>query len=362
MKETGIKEQKNSTKAKRTRITRRLVFDIIIFLALLTGGTILLTKSLNFETEKVIKYSEKSDLDYRVYLEKNEFYEEEYLGKDMLYVASLINKIDIDFDYIFESDDKEDLIFTYKIVGKLSISNPTGTKAYFEKTYVLLDEKTVNMNNSNNENIRETISVDYPKYNALANGFKNQYGVDSDSKLTIYMLVTKKNTANSNFELDSSSTMNLEIPLSEKSVDISLDYKKINETSSIIKKKQLTIKDFIPLALSAILVCFSIIMMIKAMRNLNNLRAKKSKYTKYINKVLKEYDRLIAESSTLLSFEGKEIIDINKFSELLDIHDNLQMPIMYYEAEEKKLSYFYISHDNVVYIMKIDANNMDDIK
>lgn len=362
MKKTGVKEQKDITKIKRSKIIKRLVFDIIIFLILIVSGTILLNKSLNFENEKIIKYSEKSDLDYKVYLEENEFYDEPYLGKDMLYVANLIKKVEIAFDYNFESEDKENIIFDYKIVGKLSISNPTGTKSYFEKSYVLLDDKIVNMSNSTGQNIKETISLDYPYYNSLANGFKNQYGVDSDSKLTVYMLISKKNAKDSDFDLDSSSVMNLEIPLSEKSVDISLDYKKINETSNIIKKKQLTIKDFIPLIISASLIILSLIMAIKAIRNINHLRTKKSKYDKYVAKILKEYDRLIAESSTLLSFYGKEIIDINKFSELLDIHDNLQLPIMYYEEKEHELSYFYISHEKVIYLMKIDANNMDDIK
>ncbi len=362
MEKASIREQNKKTDSRRKKIINRLVFDIIVFLVLLVSGTLLLNKSLNLDNEKIIKYSEKSDLDYRVYLEKNDFYDDEYLGKDMLYVASLINKIDIDFDYNFESEDKENLDFEYKIVGKLSISNPTGTKAYFEKTYVLLEDKTVNMNNASGQSIKETISVDYPYYNSLANGFKNLYGVDSDSKLTIYMVINKKNSKDSDFELNNSSIMNLEIPLSEKSVDISLDYKKINVTSNIIKKKQLTIKDFIPLIFAAIFVILAIIMMIKAMRNLNKLRIKKSNYDKYVAKILKEYDRLIAESSTLLSFDGKEIVNINKFSELLDIHDNLQLPIMYYEVEEHSLCYFYISHESVVYILKIDANNIDELK
>ena len=363
MKKTGLKEQNNNkNKIRRSKIIKRLVFDIAVFIVFLVTGTILLNKSLNFDNEKIIKYSEKSNLDYKVYLEENDFYEQPYLEKDMLYVASLINKIQIDFDYNFESEDKENLNFDYKIVAKLSINNPIGTKAYFEKSYVLLDDKTVKMLNTTGQNIKESISVDYPYYNSLANSFKNQYGVDADSKLTVYMIINKKNTEGSDFALDSSSVMNIEIPLSERSVDISLDYKEINETSNIIKKKKLTIKDFIPLISSVILIGLSLVMMIKAMRNVNLLRIKKSKYDKYIAKILKEYDRLIAESSTLLSFDEKEIIDINKFAELLDIHDNLQLPIMYYEVKENELSYFYISHEKLVYLFKVDANNINNIK
>ena len=260
----------SSKKAKRRKkIIERLTFDIITFLILLIIGTLLLNKSLQFENEKIVKYSEKSNLDYKVYLKKNEFYEEEYLGKDMLYVASLIDKLVVDFDYSFKSDDKENLDFTYTIVAKLSIENQTGTKSYFEKSYTLLNNKTVNMENSNSQNIKEQISVDYPYYNTLANSFKNQYGVDADSKLTIYMLINKKNTENSNYILDSSNVMNIVVPLSERSVDIKMDYKDINETSNIIKKQSMTINDYIPLAMSGIFILLSLIMMIKGIRNIS---------------------------------------------------------------------------------------------
>ena len=342
MKKTDVKEQ-NNNKIRRSKIVKRLFFDIVIFVVFIVSGTFLLNKSLNFESEKIVKYSEKSNLDYKVYLVENEFYDEPYLDKDMLYVANLIDKILIDFDY-------------------KSISNQTGTKSYFEKSYVLLDSKTVNMVNSTGQTIKEQISLDYPYYNRLANSFKNQFGVESDSKLTVYMLINKKNGEDSNFTLDSSSMMNIVIPLSERSVDIKLDYKEIDETSNIIKKETMTIKDYLPLIISVVFIIIALIMMVKAMRNINLLRKKKSAYEKYINKILKEYDRLIAESSSLLSFDGKEIININKFTELLDIHDNLQLPIMYYEEKEHELSYFYISHDNVIYLLKIDSNNVENMK
>ena len=350
-------ESSNKIKNRRKRIINRLIFDVCMFLFLLVIGTLLLNKSLQFENEKVIKYNEKSNLDYKVYLKKNDFYEEDYLGKDMLYVASLIDKLAIDFDYSFISEDKENIDFTYSIVAKLSIENLLGTKSYFEKSYTLLDNKTVRMNGTTSQLISEHINVDYPYYNSLANNFKNQYGVEADSKLTIYMLINKKNIEQSDFVLDSSSVMNVVVPLSERAVDISLDYKNINETSNIIKKQSMTIKDYLPLVLAAIFIILSLIMMIKGMRNIKLLHGKKSEYDKQVSKILKEYDRLIAETSTLMSFDNKEIITVNKFTELLDIHDNLQLPIMYYEVEEHKLSYFYINHDNTIYLLEIGQND-----
>lgn len=350
-------------KAKRKKIVERLVFDVILFVILLSVGIILLYKSFGFEGEKIVKYSEKSDLDYKVYLVKNDFYEQEYLGKDMLYVANLIDHIAIDFKYNFTSEDTENIDFTYSVIAKLSIMNAAATKSYFDKSYVLLKDKKVSMNNTNSQTISEEVKLDYPYYNRLANSFKNQYGVDPESKLTIYMLINKKNVDQESYVLDSSSSMNVVIPLSERSVDIRLDYKEIDETSNIVKKQTMTVKDYVPFAVAGLFIVLAIVMMIKGMRNANKLRAKKTMFDKFVGKILKEYDRLIAESSTLLSFEDKEIININKFTELLDIHDNLQLPIMYYEEREHELGYFYIMHNQVVYLFEVDANDLQtDIK
>lgn len=345
-------------KVKRKKTVERLVFDMILFVILLSIGIILLYKSFGFESEKIVRYSEKSDLDYKVYLVKNDFYEQEYLGKDMLYVANLIDHIAIDFKYNFTSEEAENIDFTYSVVAKLSITNAAATKSYFDKSYVLLKDKKVSMSNVNSQTITEEIKLDYPYYNKLANSFKNQYGVDPESKLTVYMLINKKNADEASYVLDSSSSMNVVIPLSERSVDIRLDYKEIDETSKIIKRQSMAVKDYIPFGVAALFIILAIIMMIKGMRNAYKLRTKKSAYDKFVGKILKEYDRLIAESSTILSFDDKEIISISKFTELLDIHDNLQIPIMYYEKLEHELGYFYIAHDKVVYLFEVDANKL----
>ena len=348
---------KKKTSAKKVKKNRKikLLINFLAFIFFVVLGTILLNKSLSYEKTEIIKYNEESNLDYKVYLLKNEFYEEEYLGKDMLYVASLIDKIHLDFKYKFKLQANETINFDYKIYGKLSITNDQATKAYFEKTYTIMDSKNVTMNNTNEQDILESIDIDYQYYNSLANSFKNSYGIDTDSNLTVYMVIDKKNTPDSDFVLDSSSMLNIKIPLSEKSVNIELDYNDINNTSNIEKEKEIEPSNIILLFISMILIILAITRAVKMVRLINSLMNKKSKYDKYISKILKEYDRLIAESATLLSFDNKEIIKVNKFTELLDIHDNLQLPVMYYEVKEHELSYFYISHNDIIYLLELKS-------
>ncbi len=355
-----VKEQEEQKQEKTNNklyfsFTHRLIFEIIIFLTLLTLGTLLLNKSLKYENTEIIEYNEESNLDYKVYLFENNFYEEKYLEKDMLYVASLIDKVHIDFDYKFNIADLETLDFNYKIVGKLSITNKEETKSYYEKTYILSDNKKVSMNNQKEQTIKDSIDIDYPYYNSLANNFKNSYGLDTESNLKVFMIIDKQSTNDSNFEMNNNSIMNVKIPLSEKSINIELDYNDINKTSTVLKQKELSISNIILLVLSIVFIILSIIMVIRIIRKLLLLVVKKSAYDKYIEKLLKEYDRLIAEVSTMTQLEGKEVIRVNKFTELLDIHDNLQLPIMYYSVNDHQKANFYISHDKTVYLLTIKS-------
>ena len=182
-----------------------------MFLILIIFGTLLLNKSVRYQNTEAIEYTERSNLDYKVFLLKNDFYEQPYLGKDMLYVASLINKINLDFKYKFEVQEEQTIDFNYKIIGKLSITNSEGTKAYFEKTYTLVENKIVHMKNATSQNIVENIEIDYPYYNSLANSFKNSYGIDTESNLTVYMVIDKINDENNNFKLDNGN-ISIKIP------------------------------------------------------------------------------------------------------------------------------------------------------
>mgnify|MGYP003303592573 CR=1 FL=1 len=75
--------------------------------------------------DKEIKayYSETSNLDYKVYLKKNNFYSENYLGKDQMYIASLIDYINTDFDYTFRSDENIGLEYSYFVEAIIQVTD-----------------------------------------------------------------------------------------------------------------------------------------------------------------------------------------------------------------------------------------------
>lgn len=329
---------------------------LTIFFFVLSG--FLLYKSFRYNPDQVVSFSEKSDIDYKVYVKDNDFFETPYLEKGMVYIANLIDHIDIDFNYDFNIDERVNMEFNYNIIGKLAIEDSNGN-TFFEKDYVLLEDKTSNMENSNFYNLKESVSIDYGYYNSLANSFKSSYGISTVSKLNVYLNIEKKNmNAIENLNLDENDVMLLSIPLSERSINIALDQNDINDSKSLIQKAQIVMSSREKLVCGIMAFALAIVYLVRTISLLLKLRTKKSKYDKYIDKLLVEYDRLIVETSYCPNFNGLQVVKVGSFTELLDARDNLKMPIMYYNVIAHQKCYFYILNDKVIYLVTFKAIDM----
>ena len=337
----------------------RLIVFVVCFFAFFALSMSLMVSSITYQKEKYINYSEKGNLDYKVNLKKNNYYESSSLGKDMIYVASLIDSIDAYFNYDFTIDDKTNMKFSYSIVGKLRITDENDKDVYLEKEYVLLDNKEFNMNNDNHYNISEKLNIDYDKYNDIASGFKATYGVNSNSNFIVALKIVKESLDKDVRINNNVSTQIINIPLSIKAINIKLDYVDINSNSSIVSESDVLIGNDLYITLSIILLILSIFFLLKFIRLFEKSRIKKSSFDKYVNKILREYDRLIVESKTIIDFSNYEIIKVNKFEELLDVRDNLKLPINYYVIVPHQKAYFYIVSNNIyLYVVKeVDLEN-----
>ena len=360
-----IEEQKPKTEDNNKKevyidFKLRLIGYTLTFITLFVLTIIFLQGTFSTEASKLINYNENSNLDYKVYLKANEFYETNYLGKNKVYVASLIDNVEISFKYNYNIEKPSDVDFNYSIVAKLTIDDGTSKNNYFEKEYVLLSNKVASIKEGTNYNLNEKVIIDYDYYNSLANSFKQQYGVDTTSNLTVYLKVNKKSdieNANNSIE---NSTMFVKIPLSEKSVNIELNYQDINNSNYIIQENDSKLDYIVFGILSLISLAATLIFTVQLIRLLTLLRGKKSAYDKYINKILNEYDRLIVENGTGPDTKTTNVIKISQFDELLDVRDNLKLPIMYYVIAKHTKCCFYIKHNRDLYLMVVKAVDLEE--
>lgn len=360
----GLKGMKDSAKKFADKhyisYTMRIVICAVGFFLCIGLSFLFLTKTLDIEEEKVVNYQEIGTLDYKVYLKPNEFYEQEYLDKNMYYIASLIKNITVDANYQFIIEQPVDTNFSYQVIGKLTISGDQGASKLYEKEYVLVDKKLPAATGTTVQSINEPIVIDYDYYNEVANRFKSTYGVDAQSDLTLYIRVNKtaKNEAQE-ININETSNMSLTIPLTQRTLDIQLNDTGINSTKSIVKESKVSFGNIFFGILSFVIFVISVAFILKTLELLFLLVPKKSKYDKYVNKILSEYDRLIVETPTSPRLEGKEIIKIKRFEEMLDARDNLKRPIMYHVLVPHQKCYFYIENDNTIYLLTIKATDLE---
>lgn len=337
----------------------RLIGHALMFIALFVLTVIFLQGAFGVAASKTIQYNETSNLDYRVYLKENNFYDTDYLGKNKVYIANLIDNIEINFRYNYNIVEPANVDFNYNVVAKLTIADGSGKNNYYEKEYVLLSNKTASIKNGTFYNLNEKVKIDYSYYNSLANSFKQQYGVDTSSNLTVYLKVNKKTDIENATNAYENSTMYVKIPLSEKAINIELNYQDINNSNYIIQGVDSKTDNIIFGVLSVISIIGSLVFAIQIIRLLTLLRGKKSIYDKYVEKILNEYDRLIVENGTGPDTKNNKVIKISRFEELLDVRDNLKLPIMYYVITKHTKCCFYIKHNDDLYLMTIKAVDLE---
>jgi len=305
--------------------------------------------TINGKDNKV-GYSETGSADYTVYLKDNTFYDSSYLASGMKYVANLINTVNTKFNYEIHSTENLDLNYKYKIVGTLNIMDKDdSTKVLYTKDEVLLDEVTLS-DNSNNLVINEDVSIDYNKYNNIVNEYKQQFGVSVTSEFIVKMAVSV--TGETNLTTDSLSkanTLQITIPLSEQTVDITIDTDEINKSSYLSNGQFIVIKNNFDAFLSIIILFISIISLITDYKlfkeyNKNNI------YKVTVSKILKEYDQLIVTGS--VSIDEKKysnIVHPKTFIEMVDAAENLNAPILYYEVIPGEKCFFVLTKDDTLY-------------
>jgi uncharacterized membrane protein len=256
--------------------------------------------------------------------------------------------------------------YTYFIRGSL-VANKTDSaqKSYLTKEYVLTDNVTGTINNQKNFSIKQNIKIDYQKYNELLTEFKREYGLTIDGKLKVELIVKSTvNSSDSSKPLENTSSMNVEIPLTEQSVDISIntnpEVKRSSVTLDTLSINDTTHKLYLWGGISSIIIVFMLI--IYFIKEIHYEQSRISKYNKELSKILDTYDSIIVTVNKVKDLSSYNIIKVNTFEELLDAHNEVRMPINFIEVERNEESVFVLINENVawLYVLKNDSGEANE--
>ena len=362
--ENKLVEKKNFTKIKYESFENKLIKQIILMVFTLILSLGMIYYALNNTNKESISYTQNGNVDYKVCLKENNFYSQNCLDKNMSYVSSLIKNVGLTFNYDLNTSEQLNVKTEYEVTAKLVISNAENTSKYFEQKYILQDKTSEGISQINNEyKISKNIDIDYDYYNTIASTFKSQYGVETNSYIEVSFQVFHTNKENEDIRVPSPNPVILNIPLSQKSININMTASGINkQETQNIESSIFTLNNIICLFIGIIALIVCLISGLKIAKMLTLIKEKKNNYDKFMEKILREYDRLIVETSTLPKFNNYFVTKVNSFGELIDVRDNLRLPIMYYEVAKHQKCHLYIIDNKNLYLLTVKAVDMEENK
>ena len=338
----------------------KLIILLVVFAVLISVSIKNFFITFINDSDSTIKYKETSTSNYIVKLKPNNFYDSSILPEGMSYIANLIDEIDLTFNYLFSVTEIVNYNVEYSVDAITRVYSEDGKTVLYEKIERIVDPVKVNNINIADYSFKKDVVIDYDYYNDFVKKFKSSYGLTSTSDLSIILNVTGTGVSD-NFQnpIKINSKSIVKVPLSERTVNISFNADNIFNDGTITEKRFFNGKSVVSLVIFLITSFASIISVIFIIKYALSLVKGKTPYDLELNKILKENDSIIANIKTDINLSNFQIVNIQSFEELRDVHDNIGFPILFYELITGRESHFYIIKDNMVYYYVLKIDNLE---
>ena len=262
------------------------------------------------------------------------------MEKDKTYITDLVDDIEVNYNYKLTNSKKFDSNYKYNISYKILVThNSTGKELWTEEA-VLVNDKDI-IPNKNTIEITDSAIVNYDALNEKVKQFKLNYNIPIDASLQINLNVIDSSINKTIAFTGLSTNLNTEI------IDISKNEENDLQAEIIPEGKE---KISVIFVIAAIMAIFSLLYatyeIIKTVRY--NL-SRKSYYEKAINMILKNYGDIVAELVNPVDLSKLNVIDVKNFDQMLDVEEELRIPIMFYETEKNNRGEFVIVTNEIAY-------------
>lgn len=355
-------EQKNSNKEyKISKDIIQMILLVISGFALVLSIWIMVksfTPSQQY-SKPILSYNVSNGIKAKIHLNQNNFYETEYLGMNELVPTPFIKYIEIDFSSMLQAQQKLNLNYTYKVTGEINAYYTGGSEeqkgVIWSKKYTFVNPVSKTVDASSNVKMAEKVRINYSTYNNLVNQYKLKASVPMDVYLTVnFTGNVNSDIENSNNNLKQNISTSVKIPLSVATVQLSTEdttsgSKVLSDTKTIEASK-----NYVLLGFSIILFIASAATTVKLLINLKKMTENHSVLFK-LNKILKDHDQVVVEVESVPKMKNATIIEIKQFKDMIDIQQELHIPILYYKSEVITENAFYIIHNNQIYKYVINS-------
>lgn len=347
----------NQTK-KRNIILTAICVIVITTLLSLSFFLIYLNRSQTY----YVSYDETSNIDYKVYLKENDFFNNDYLGTNKQYIASLIDYIDATFNYNLSLEEKDiSYKYSYHIEATVDVKQKNTNYSLYNKKVSLLNE-IEKATDSKKVSITENISIDYNYYNDLIKRFINVYELENiESTLTINMYINVLGNCEDFKENKSKeSIISLTIPLTTKTIAIDLSDNLVNSLNNVMQCENKYTNNFIFIILGYIFLIIDITFLVLIIKYIIKTRTAEDIYEKELKKILNNYGSYIQTLGNDFDFSEYQLLKLDTFTDMLEIRDTIRQPILMKENTDKTGAYFVIpSNTKILYVYRLKISDIE---
>lgn len=318
------------------------VWLLIPLILLMVLGGYVVFNSIGAESRGLTEYDVTGGIDYQVYLRDNDYYSEKYLEPGMQYIANLISVVRADFDYELTADDNIDANYEYEIVATARATDRGDkSKVLYEKVDTLKRGKITPVEGGTIK-IEDKVDIDYRKYSEYMRTFRNDFGLAANCFIDLKMIVKVDGV------IRTEDVLAMNIPLSDQTVDITIDTKAINREETVgTEQKEVYIRN-LPLLIVGGAIILASLGLIVIILYLHGTRYNDNLYEKALHKLLKEYDTYIVNATETI-YELSNVMRVENFKELLDASQAENSPIIFLEVVPGEKSYFVVNGVNTTY-------------
>lgn len=360
MSELEIK-RRQEYKKNRKKWTMIQVVAIIVLTTIALGAFLIYDR---MDRTYYIEYTESSNIDYKVQYKNNEFFEEEWIGKDQEYIASLIRAISADFKYKLNMDASGvGFEYNYRIDATVVISDKNSGNPYYTMTENLVPTTNSSMRRSNNLEVNQNVLIDYNKYNAIASQFVDLYELKNADSMLIVTLDVEVLSSSDKFEQsnENSYSTSLNIPLVRETLGIHLT-SSVPESESKVLAYSAAVNQNVFLYTSITAAVIDVLAILLLVVFLNITKNEDITYAARVKKLVSAYGSYIQRMDGEFDDLGYQIINIKSFNEMLGIRDTIQSPILMTENKDETMTRFLIpTNTKILYAFAIKVDNYDEI-
>lgn len=342
---------------------RRVIYTVllIIFISIFTWSGIKVIKILNDSksSKNNLIYTNKSNVNYNLEIDNNEFIKSSDLNSYEIYISSLVQNINMNMRYKYSGSEDIPIKYKYRVIATIHALYNQSTQEsalnpkMWKKDYILVPYKEGEIKEKELQ-IEEKFKLDWKTYNQEVISFKESLSLPTTAYLEVKLEVDLKGNSEK-YSLTDKQEVVAKMDLNEQVFSINAVKDHLEEKivqSNDIKSLNREQRKLIAYIILSSLTFISSLITIKQIIDSKDSQP----FHEEIEAIKKDYDEIIVETKNMISVKGLNQVTIASFDEMLDLADSIMLPIMLYEEPRKAI--FYIIKNDMMYIyLKTNKKN-----